>query len=146
MKTNAGFSQEMIAPVYYHNAASTDPWYKPSFAPLVVGWSAGGNNFSGGVGSVLDAGPQIISGFEGIVGLFSANGKANVVSFFNCAPSATACGTLSTGVLLNLTGERNGQITTTWKELGASPLGFFFGPSVLFGGGAQMATSRGARP
>lgn len=134
MKTNAGWSQETVAPIFFHNAAPTDPWYHPSSAPLVIGWSAGGGSVSGGIGSILDVGPQIIAGFEGVVGLFSGNGKASVVQFFNCATSATACGSLSAGAILNGTFEENGKLTTTWKQFGAHPVGYFVGPSVLFGG------------
>ncbi len=134
MKTNAGWSQETIAPIFYHNAAATDPWYKPSIAPLVLGWSSGGGSVSGGIGSILDVGPQIISAFEGAVGLFSPSGKENVEAFFNCSASATACGSLSAGAILNGTFQEGGKITKTWKEFGSHPVGYFIGPSVLFGG------------
>ena len=144
MKTNAGYCQETILPIFYNNAAPTDPWYKPSFAPLAVGWNAGGGSVSGGAGSVLDVGPQLISLFEQGVGLVSGGSKASVVSFFNCSASATACGSLSAGVIGNLTIENQGKMTTTWKELGAHPIGYFIGPSVKFGGngGAAVGVKR----
>jgi hypothetical protein len=132
MKTNAGVSQVTLLPLFYRNAAPTDPWYKPSFAPLVIGGSAGGGSASAELGSVIDVGPQIISGFEGIVGTFSAPAKASVVSFFNCSASATACGSLSAGILGNLNIEQGGKFSTTWKQLGAHPIGYIIDPSILF--------------
>ena len=139
MRTNAGYCQETILPIFYKNAAPIDPWYKPSFSPLAIGWSAGGGSVSGGAGSVLDVGPQLISLFEQGAGLFSPGSKASIVDFFNCSASATACGSLSAGVIGNLTIENQGKLTTTWKELGAHPLGVFIGPSVKFGGNGGAA-------
>jgi hypothetical protein len=133
MWTNAGVVQETLAPAFYHNATPTDPWYHPSTA-FAFGWSAGGGNAFGGLGPVIDIGPQIIYAVEDGVGLFSTNGKANVVKFFNCSASATACGSLSAGVIANGTFESGGQFTRTWKQFGAHPVGYFLGPSVLFGG------------
>ncbi len=134
MRTNAGWSQESVAPIFYHNAAPTDPWYHPSSAPLVIGWSAGGGSVSGGLGSLVDVGPQIIYGFEGIVGAFSANGKASIVSFFNCSSAATACGSFTSGVIANGTFESGGKFSTTWKEVGAHPVGYLLALSASFGG------------
>ena len=136
MWTNAGVVQETLAPAFYHNAAPTAPWYEPSTA-FALGWSAGGGNAYGGTGFVLDVGPQAIYGIEGVVGLVSANGEASVVKFFACSPTATACGTLSTGVMLNGTFESGGKPVTTLREFGAHPLGYFLGPSVRFGGPAK---------
>lgn len=133
MRTNSGFNQETIAPVFYHNASSSDPWYHPSSA-FVIGWNTGSGNASGGVGPFLDIGPQIIYGLESAVGVFSSNGKANVIAFFACSPTATACGSLSAGAIANGTFESGGQMTRTWKEFGAHPVGYTIGPSVTFGG------------
>lgn len=142
MYTNAGWNQVTELPIFYRNAAATDPWYVPSFSPLTIGGSAGGGNTSGNAGSLLDVGPQIISGVEGFVGLFSANGKTSVSNFFNCSSSATACAALSTGVLANFTIEENGQFSTSLHELFRHPVGYFIGPSILFGGPGNASTSR----
>ncbi len=138
MKTNAGYCQETILPIFYRNAAPTDPWYKLSVAPLAIGWSAGGGSASGGVGPILDVGQQFIALFEAGVGVFSTTDKASIVNFFKCSPSATSCGSLSAGVLGNFTIEQNGQMTRTWKELVAHPIGYFIGPSVKFGGTGKV--------
>jgi hypothetical protein len=133
MKTNAGYGQETILPLFYRNAAASDPWYKPSFAPLACGWSAGGQSVSGGCGMMVDVGPQLVMLIEEAAGLFSG-GKASATGFFNCGASSTACAAISTGVIGNLNIEDSGKLSTTWKELGAHPLGYFLGPSVKFGG------------
>lgn len=134
MYTNSGLTQVTLIPIFYRNASASDPWYKPSFAPLVLGGSSGQGSASGVVGSVVDLGPQMIQGVELVAGVFSSSAKQSIVSFFNCSASATACGALSAGVLANLTLEENGKFTSTWHELGRHPAGYFLGPSILFGG------------
>ncbi|MDD5301490.1 MAG: hypothetical protein PHS14_00160 [Elusimicrobia bacterium] len=142
MKTNKGVGQVTLLPVFFRNAAASDPWYRPSFAPLVVGGGAGGGNTNLALGSVLDVGPQLIMGFEGAVGLFSAPAKTRVEGFFNCSASATACAALSAGVLANLNLEEDGRFSDTWKALGRHPVGYFIGPSLLFGGSPVAAVRR----
>ena len=132
MKTNAGWSEETLLPLYYENAAPADPWYKPSAAPLVLGGGGGSGNANASVGSVLDVGPQFMAGLEQFVGLFSAKDQAAVTTFFNCKPAATTCAALSLGVVANLTLEQDGKFSTTFKEIGAHPVGYIVGPSVYF--------------
>ena len=142
MRTNNGWSDVTLLPIFFRNAAASDPWYKPSFAPLVVGGGGGGGNTNLDLGSVVDVGPQIIRGVEFAVGLFSPTAKADVVSFFNCSAAATACAALSAGALANLTVEENGALVTTWKGLGRHPVGYFLGPSILFGAKPGQALRR----
>lgn len=142
MHTNAGSSQVNELPIFYRNSTATDPWYKPSFSPLAIGWSVGGGNASGNAGSLIDFGPQLISAFEGGLGLFSSNAEASVINFFNCSASATACGALSAGLLANLTIEHNGQFSKGVHEMFAHPLGEFVGPSILFGGPGAVSLKR----
>ena len=138
LKTNAGTSQATLLPVCYYNAEPTDPWYKPSVTPLAIGWTSGGGSASALLGPVLDVGPQLLTGLEVAVGAFSPSAKASVTNFFTCAPTSTACGALSAGVLLNLNIEQGGKFSTTWKELGADPVAYFIGPSVHFAGQAVL--------
>lgn len=133
-KSNASAANATMAPIFYHNSSASDPWYEPSTAPLVVGYSVGGGNASALLGPVVNFGPQAIYGVEGLVGLFSDAAEASVVSFFKCSPATTACGSIAVGVLGNLNAEEKGKISTTWKEWGAHPVGYFLGPSVWFGG------------
>jgi hypothetical protein len=140
MHTNAGLSQVTLIPIYYENAAPTAPWYRPSFAPLVVGGNSGNGSASAVLGAVADVGQQIIAAVESGVGYFSPSAKASVASFFNCSASSTACGALSAGILGNLNIEEAGKFSTTWKELGRHPIGYFIGPVIRFGGGPSSNT------
>jgi hypothetical protein len=141
LKTNAPAANVTLAPIFYHNASADAPWYEPSSAPLVVGYSVGGGNASAVLGPILNFGPQFVYGIEGIVGQFSSAGEASVVSFFKCSPTTTACGSISVGILGNLNAENSGKFSTTWKEWGAHPVGYFFGPSVWFGGKALSSVN-----
>lgn len=134
LKTNAPAANATLVPLLYHNATVMDPWYEPSSSLLTIGYSVGGGNASAVLGPVLNFGPQFIYGIEALVGTVSDAGEAAVVGFFKCSVSATACGSLSAGLLVNLNAEEGGKFSTTWKEWGAHPVGYFIGPSVWFGG------------
>lgn len=141
-RTNKGWGQLTMMPLFFRNAAASDPWYKPSFSPLAIGGTFGHGDASLAAGAVVDVGPQIIMGMESVVGLFSDAGKTSVSSFFNCSAAATACAALSAGALANLTVEENGTFSRTLKEWGRHPVAYFIGPSLLFGNRPLAARRR----
>ena len=132
VKTNAGISQETALPVFYRNVAATAPWYDLSWSPFAIGYSAGSGQAFANFGPILDVGPQITYGIEWVASAASASFGASTKSFFNCAPSSTACGALSAGVMANGTFEQGGQLVRTWHEFGAHPVAYFLGPTILF--------------
>ena len=132
VKTNAGISDETALPLFYRNVSASSPWYQPSFSPLAVGYSAGGGTAFANIGPILDVGPQITYGVEWLASAASASFGASTKSFFNCAPSSTACGALSAGGMANGTFEQGGQLVRTWREFGVHPVAYFLGPTILF--------------
>lgn len=132
VKTNASVQETTLLPAFYRNAKPTDPWWQPSMAPLAIGGSVGGGNAALNLGPVVDVGPQIIQGAEGLVGIFSAPAKSTMVQFFNCSASSTACGSLSVFLLANATIEQNGRFSRNWHELTAHPFGAGLGPAITF--------------
>ena len=132
VKTNAGISQETALPLFYRNAAPLSPWYQPSYSLLAIGYSAGSGQAFANIGPILDLGPQLTYGIEWLASAASASFGASTKAFLSCAPTATACGAISAGVMANGTFEQAGQLTHTWHEFGAHPIAYFLGPSITF--------------
>jgi hypothetical protein len=134
MRTNAGYQEVSELPIFYHTAAVNGAWYDLSHSPLACGGAVGRQSASFNCGAILDLGPQLIEGLEYLTGKFSLKAQAGLAQFFNCSASANACGTLSAGALSNVTVEDNGVLARGAHDLFKHPIGYFIGPSILFGG------------
>ena len=135
VRTNAGIGSVQLLPIFYHNAPTPTTlsqfFTDLSFSPLAIGGSFGGGNGQFDLGPIFDLGPQVQGLIVAGLKLASPSASQKVLNFF--APNGNYVA-LSAGVLLNASPLINGRIIDPFSKEGLrSPLGFFAGPSVIFG-------------